>query len=220
MMNPKMLLFVIFLIVSSTLMIAAEDDPNPYLKADDTWISFSGTVVETRPDNFVVDFGEGIVTVDMLGWNWYDEGKEFLEGDKVTVYGIVDDDMFETTTIEATSVYVENRGTYYYANYVEGEIMDEDYDFDFWVEYGPVDIAKTVVRGTVTSIDGRDFTIDTGVRKVTIDTSAMEYNPLDDMGFQQVDVGDYVSASGMMDQDFWDNAELNADTVITMEDDL
>jgi hypothetical protein len=48
----------------------------------------------------------------------------------------------------------------------------------------------------------------------------MEYNPLDDMGFQQVDVGDYVSASGMMDQDFWDNAELNADTVITMEDDL
>ena len=143
-----------------------------------------------------------------------------MEGDKVTVYGIVDDDMFETTTIEATSVYVENRGTYYYANYVEGEIMDEDYDFDFWVEYGPVDIAKTVVRGTVTSIDGRDFTIDTGVRKVTIDTSAMEYNPLDDMGFQQVDVGDYVSASGMMDQDFWDNAELNADTVITMEDDL
>jgi len=38
------------------------------------------------------------------------------------------------------------------------------------------------VAGTVTSISGLEFTIDTGDRKVLVDTLQMGYNLLDDVG--------------------------------------
>lgn len=80
-------------------------------------------------------------------------------------------------------------------------------------------LGKTTVRGTVTGVDGREFTIDTGPRKLTVDTSTMVYNPLDKKGYQTVDKGDYVSVSGHMEDDFWEGRELMADTVVTLYDD-
>lgn len=52
-----------------------------------------------------------------------------------------------------------------------------------------------------------------------IDTSGMTYNPMDDLGFQKIEKGDYVSVSGDMDYDFWEKKELMADTIITIADD-
>jgi hypothetical protein len=75
------------------------------------------------------------------------------------------------------------------------------------------------IRGTVSSEDGREFTIDTGSRKMTIDTSDMGYNPLDQKGYPQLDENDYVSVSGNMDDDTWEEQELLADTIIVLEDD-
>jgi len=191
-------------------------DKNPYLQPDETWISISGKAVSADVDSFLLDYGKGIVTVEMDDWDWYQEGHKIIEDHKVTVYGKIDDDMFETTTIEASSVYDENLGTYFYASAADVEYDD---DYDYWVSFVPVTIPRTVVRGTVTSINGRKFTINTGSRKITVDTSTMLYNPMDGAGFQRVDKGDYVSVSGNMEDNFWQERKLMADAVVTLYDD-
>ena len=145
----------------------------------------------------------------MDDWDWYSEGYKILEGGKVTVYGEIDDDLFETTTIEASSVYVENLGTYFYANSADEETDD---DYDYWITYDPIVIGDTVLRGTVISVDDEEFTINTGIRKVTVETEDMPYNPLDKTGFQKIETGDYVSVSGTMDDDFLEGRELKAES--------
>lgn len=192
------------------------DSPNPYLLPDETWISMSGTAVDVQPASFTLDYGEGTVLVEMDDWDWYGDTAGILDGDKVTVYGKIDDDFYETTSIEASSVYVESVGTYFYASAADEEYAD---DYDYWVSSAPIVVGQTVVRGTVTSVTGREFTIDAGLQTITVDTIGMPYNPMDDKGYQQIDVGDYVSVSGDMDYDFWDERELMADSVITLLDD-
>lgn len=190
------------------------DTRNPYLKPDETWISISGTAVDTSPLSFLLDYGEGVITVEMDGWAWYDKDFQVIEGDRVTVYGKIDDDLYETTTIEASSVYDENLGTYFYAN-PNDEALDEEYDY--WITGNDVVLGEMTVRGTVTSVNGREFTIDTGPRKMTVDTSTMPYNPMDDKGYLRVDKGDYVSVNGAMEDGFWEGRELMADRVIIIE---
>jgi len=73
-----------------------------------------------------------------------------------------------------------------------------------------------IMRGTVTSINGREFTIDTRPRQLTVDTIMMSYNPLDDIGYPRIDVGDYVSVTGEMDYDTWTGRELTADSVAVL----
>lgn len=196
---------------------STNDSPNPYLMADQTWISISGTAVDVQPASFTLDYGEGTVLVEMDDWDWYGDAYGILDGDKVTVYGEIDDDFYETTSIEASSVYVENLGTYFYANSADEEGYEGYYDY--WVSYAPIVVGQTTVRGTVTSKMGREFTVDTGLQKMKVDTIAMPYNPMDDKGYQQIDVGDYVSVSGTMDYDFWEKRELMADSIITLWDD-
>ena len=196
--------------------VAQDASPNPYLLPDESWISISGTAVDVQFDTFTLDYGDGVVTVEMDDWDWYNENRVVLEGDKLTVYGKIDDDLYETTSIEASSVYVESLGTYFYASAADEEYDD---DYDYWVVASPITVGDTTVRGTVTGVDGREFTIDTGARQLTVDTVAMSYNPLDDRGYQQIDPGDYVSVTGHIDNDLWEERELTAEYVVTLQDD-
>lgn len=209
----------VFSIASAMAQAPSEknDKPNPYLMSDETWISISGTAVDVQPASFTLDYGEGTVLVEMDDWDWYGDAAGILDGDKVTVYGRIDDDFYELTSIEASSVYVESLGTYFYASSDDEEGYEGYYDY--WVSYTPILVGRTVVRGTVTGVTGREFTVDNGLRKMKVDTIMMSYNPMDDKGYQQIDVGDYVSVSGKMDYDFWEKRELMADTIITLWDD-
>jgi len=192
------------------------NEDNPHLLPDETWVSLSGTAVDAGYDRFELDYGEGVIEVEMDDWDWYAESYDMLEGDKVTVYGKVDENFFTADTIEASSVYVENMGTYFYAN-----ASDEEYDddYNYWIDYSPIIIGQTVARGEVTSVDGREFTINTGAGRINVDTVEMPYNPMDDSGFQTIERGDYVSVTGEMDKDFWDERELEADSIVTLYDD-
>ncbi len=193
----------------------AAETKNPYLKPDETWISISGTAVDTRPDAFYLDYGKGVIMVEMDGWSWYAGVFKKVDGDKVTVYGRIDDDLFETTTIEASSVYDQNMGTYFFANPADEEYED---DYAYWLS-GVVVPGWMEVRGTVTSVDGRQFTIDAGPRKLTVDTTTLSYNPLDKSGFQKIEKGDYVKASGYLEVDFWEGRMLKAESLIEVVDD-
>ncbi|MDX1682046.1 MAG: hypothetical protein R3336_02895 [Phycisphaeraceae bacterium] len=194
----------------------SDDQPNPYAQPDESWISLSGTAVEADDDSFELDYGEGTVLVEMDDWDWYGDNYAVIEGDEVTVYGKVDDSLYELTSIEADQVYVKSLGTYFFAP----EPADEEGDVP--VTYSevlvtPVDLGDVAISGTVTSVDGREFTIDTGDSQLTVDTIEMPYNPMDDKGFQRIDTGDRVSVLGEIEHGFFQKRELHADSIVTLE---
>ncbi len=198
---------VVFLFTSPVMAI------DPYIAANNSWITLNGTVVATSPRTFQLDYGTGLVTVEMDGWGWYSAASSVMEGDKVIVKGRVDDDLYEKTSIEADSVYVKGLNTYFYANSLDEEdrvsptnTLHPDTGFR--------------LQGTITSKSGREFTIDSASKKIKIDTINMSYNPLDDKGYQKLKVGDVVLVTGKLNVDFFEKEESIAETVTTLFTDL
>lgn len=189
---------------------AVAGEPDPYAKADDTWISISGTVDVVHPDSFVLDYGDGMIKVEMDDGDRDADAYKLLKGDKVTVAGRIDDDFFEMTKIEASSVFVENLGTTFYASSVD----EEAYEGLDPSAIPPVVVARTVVRGQVTQVNGDEFVLDTGPRLLRVDTDGMAFDPLDDEGYLKIEEGDTVKVIGQMGVSLFEGRELNADTVV------
>lgn len=200
------------LIAAGLTTSAQADETNPYTMADNTWITLSGEVESVNPDSFLLDYGDGYILVEMDDGDRDADAYKLLKGDKVTVSGRIDDDFFETTKIEAGSVYVENIGTTFFASSVDEE-TSEGLVATVAV---PVVVAETVVQGTVTDVDAHEFTVDAGLENLRVDVNEMGYNPLDDEGYLKIDVGDRVRVSGDMDSDLFEGRELVADTVIKL----
>lgn len=193
---------------------AAEAKRSPYTKPDRSWITLTGNVVDSDYERFRLDYGEGLITVEMDDWDWYDEADHILPGDRVTVYGRIDADLYEKRTIEADSVYVYDRNTYYYANDADEE------GFVYYSNFVAIpDGTWMSVSGTVASIDGRELVLDTGVSKIQVDTINMPYNPLDEVGYQKIKKGDRISVWGRLDLDFFEKREIQADSIVTLSRD-
>lgn len=200
----------IALVVLLSAPVMAKD---PYIAENNSWITLNGTVVGTSPTTFQLDYGTGLVTVEMDGWGWYSAAPYIIEGYKVTVNGRVDDDLYEKTSIEADSVYVKSLNTYFYAN-----SLDEEDRVSLSTTLNPD--TGFQLQGTITETSGREFTIDTGKDKIQINTSNLSYNPLDDKGFQKLKVGDVVLVSGKLDVVFFEKTGIMAETVTTLFKDL
>lgn len=184
---------------------------NPYAKPNNTWISISGTVKNVRPNAFTLDYGKGAIMVEMDDGDRDADAYKLLEGDKVTVNGRIDDDFFEKRTIEAGSVYVEKLGATFFASAAD--------EVDFMVTItDPVVVANYVVQGTVKSVGTNEFTINTGVRRLTVDVGQMSFNPLDNMGYLKIEPGDFVRVAGNMDYDLFEGRKLKADSIIELID--
>lgn len=205
-------LTAIALSVSVSAPALQAEQVNPYTRANNTWISIDGTVDSVSADTFELDYGPGLITVEMDDGDRDADAYKLIRGDKVRVSGKIDDDLFETTTIEAGSVYVENLGTYFYSSALDEE--DPLYAYTT-----PIVVSNTVLRGKITAVspDADSFTIDTGTRKIHVNTGSMAYNPLDDTGYQKLGKGDRVSVSGDLDLEFFGlKRTLIADTVLTL----
>jgi uncharacterized protein YdeI (BOF family) len=198
------------MIVSSIFVFSTAYASAPKHKRDGSWLTVNGTVAKTTNDGFLLDYGKGLITVDMDNWDWFPKGRKIIDGDKVTVYGRIDDGFYEARTIEAGSLYVDNLNTVFHAN----DVKDED--AAYLVHPHALVASWMIVTGTVTSVDGREFTIDTGKRKLKIDTSRMSYNPMDNLGFQRISKGDRVRASGRVDYDVFEKRKIMADSIITL----
>lgn len=199
--------------LAALILPAAAQAQDPYAMPDETWISLDGEVEAVSADAFILDYGQGLVTVEMDDWDNDADGYKVVEGDQVTVYGAVDDDLFEATTIEASSVYVDGLNSYFYASSADEEDLDS-----FVTVYTPLDPATTVVQGTVVGTRDEEFTLSTGEGLLTVGVEEMPYDPLDDEGFQKLEIGDRVSVRGEVDTDFFDGRQLNAHTVVTLKD--
>jgi len=188
---------------------AADEDPRAL--PDESWISLTGTVAATDVEEFTLDYGEGLITVEMDDWSWYVDELPLVVGDRVTVYDQIDDDFFEGCEIEATSIFVVDRSTYYYPYDVVPDVVVYSYPAVVAPEGSWVSLS-----GTVTAIDGREFVLDTGEGVITVDTIEMAYNPLDDVGYQEIDEDDRVSVSGRLDLDLFDEREIHAESIVSL----
>jgi len=205
---------IVALSAGSLIFSGAAMAENPKNKPDDAWISVSGTVVSSSDESFMLDYGSGTIFVEMDDWDWYDEAAGIIDGDKVTVNGRIDDDLYETKKIEAGSVYVENLNTYFYASAADEE------DVPSTLSYPNTSVLTGVeFVGKIVKVSGREFTLDTGSQKLKVDTSEMVYNPMDNFGYQQLDVGDRVRVSGEIDYKVFDKQELEADIITTLVED-
>lgn len=197
---------VVMLIISLSVALAKD----PHKAPNNSWISLSGIVTTPGVSSFEMDYGEGNVTVEIDDWGWYKEDDPILEGDRVTVYGYVDRNEFEKTSIEASSVFVRDINHRYYAD------SDDDEDVLATSENRSTIDNGLQLRGEITAVDGRKFTIDTGNRTVKIDTTEMFYNPIDEKGYQKIEVGDYVQVSGELNSNVSKKVELTAQSVTTL----
>ena len=187
--------------------------------ADGSWVTITGEVAQVSPETFLLDYGDNTLVVEMDDWDFYGEATPLVAGERVTVSGKVDKGFYESRTLEAGSVYVDSRNTYYYA---------DPADEEEWVTYvsspvivGTGDIADNIdLAGVVTSTDGREFTVDTGAMEATVDTSAMAYNPMEDEGLQKIEKGDFVSVSGVIEESLFDERELVATTILSLDYDV
>ncbi|EED36177.1 OB-fold nucleic acid binding domain protein [Luminiphilus syltensis NOR5-1B] len=190
----------------------------PYTKPDGSFVSIGGTVTSPTADTFVLDYGDGTILVEMDDWDRYGDAYGLLDGDRVTVYGRIDDDFFEMAKIEAGSVYVENLNTFFYADSddEEGSVMPSA----SWTTAAPVVVSGFTLRGEVTEVDTEDqeFVVQTGTDEITVQTDQLGYNPTDNHGFQRVDEGDWVSVSGSIDYQLFDGQVLSASRITTLID--
>jgi len=77
----------------------------------------------------------------------------------------------------------------------------------------PETVSTISIYGPVTEVDKDRFILDRGKRSLSVDVSKMANNPLDDEGYQKVDVGDYVRVTGIIEEGFEENREFQAVSV-------
>ncbi|MTW21077.1 NirD/YgiW/YdeI family stress tolerance protein [Allochromatium palmeri] len=203
--NPLMLT-----LAGTLFALPAVAEQDPYMQPDETWISLGGVVESVERDHFTLNYGDGNVIVEMDDGDRDADAYKLLPGDKVNVVGKVDDDLFETTTIEAGSVYLEKLGTTFFSSAADEE------DTAIITTTVPIVIAQTWVSGQVTSIGDDEFTVDTGKRKLTVSTDQLGFDPLDDEGYLKVRKGDRVNVTGTVDDQFFGGPELLARSLIVM----
>lgn len=210
-MRTSSLKTILGLATVSLLAAAPLQGQQPYEMEDQSWIRIDGTVQDVRADAFTLNYGNGFITVEMDDGDRDADAYKLVEGDKVTVSGMIDDDLFQAATIEASSVYVENLDTYFYSS-----SLDEEDTFVTITE--PITVANTIVQGTVTEVNPSEsqFKIYAGSDHLTVDVREMAYNPLDDVGYQRLSVGDYVSVSGDIDYNLIEGRHLSAESVTTL----
>ncbi|MEQ9478511.1 MAG: hypothetical protein RIK00_04235 [Algiphilus sp.] len=178
-----------------------------------TWVGLTGTVTTVEEDRFKVDYGDGTLTVDVADWTAFNDQFALGKGDKLTVYGRVDPALYQSATLEASTLFVEDLNSYFYANAKARKA------FGGWATRTDYEPGAVVYIGDVASVNRVQgfVTIDTGKMELTVDTTNMLYNPLDEEGFQQIQAGDRVSVEGAVDDDFFRGSEMIADAVTTLQ---
>jgi uncharacterized protein YdeI (BOF family) len=180
-------------------------------RPDRSWIRLDGTVVSTAPESFELDFGDGVVTVEMDDWDRANEARPMRANDKVIVYGRIDQDLHRRKAVEAAGVYVESLGTTFFASAADEESVG------LWPRTD-IQLGRMEVNGRIAAISGKLVELDTGAGgKVTIDVSQLGYDPLDDEGFQQLDVGDRIRVIGQLRSAYFASNSLIAERIVSVQ---
>ncbi len=187
---------------SATMMAQdtrSSGENSPLKAAAGSWVGVSGTVESTSKGTFVLDYGDGNITVnvDPEASNPH----EFKANEAVTVYGILDEGFFTATTINARTVYLNSQKSYACST---GNSADEV------ISFVPAVYAGTLIHGRVTKVDGTNIMVDEGSRMISVDVATLEAEMKNSTGFPEVDAGDLITAVGTMDKGFFTGRTLEA----------
>jgi len=184
-------------------------------KTNGEWVTLSGKVSGVTARAFDLNVDGKKIPVEMDDYGWGADGYKLINGDQVVVSGRVDKDFLEKKKVEAGSVYVKSINSYFFANSADEE--DLLYTPTTYSSISTLPEGASVdIQGKVTSIDGREFTVDTGFRKVKVDTKSLIYNPLDNKGYTKIKTGDRVRVSGKVQDNLFDTKEVSAKFITTL----
>lgn len=211
--NLKLFISVGTVVLSASTVALAQ---SPELQPDDTWISLSGTVESVERDSFVLDYGRGFVTVEMDDGDRDADAYALLQGDNVIVNGMIDDDLFETTTIEASSVYVESISAYFFASPVDEESAGL-YTPALPLAV-PVVAGQASIHGTIVAIDPneQEVVLDTGLNTLVVELDDLSFDPFDDQGYVKLDLRDQITVNGSISDDFFEGHVFEGDYLVSI----
>ncbi len=201
----RSLVLSIFLVAISSVVDAASLKPK-----NGSWISVRGKVEKAMPNYFVLDKGSRSIIVEMDDWDMFKEGTYIKKGDVVVVNGRVDKDFPEKRKIEAGSVYVQGINTYFYASSSDEEIEPYLVGYHYEVRDIPTN-AELTFTGTVEKIKNDQIVVNTGYRKVKVDTSSLPENLVFSDKSLNPEIGDRVTVKGEMENKFFRDFVLDAE---------
>jgi len=174
------------------------------------YVSLTGTVNSVEEDSFTVDYGTNVIEAEFDDLFSNVEADERLSpGDRVTVYGTVDDDWFEGRVIDVDTVYSSSSYTVYGATDVSASPL-------YYVDPYPVNATTgtyITLDGEVTNTRDQSFVLNAGGTMIDVETDELGYNPLDDMGTQQIETGDRVTVVATLEDQLFDDSVLVAEVL-------
>jgi len=195
------------LTIGSTNASAQSEDEANMLEnvQEDTSITVSGSVTHARDDEFDLLVGGQEITVEVEDEIRDGDAYTLVPGDRLTVTGRVDDDLFEGRELKASALHIDKLGTTF--------IIDEEYADKYGMNFG-VDIGDyAVVAGHVTAVNDGEFRIHAGLGDFTVEVDELAENPLDDEGYMKIHTGDAVRVTGVVDDDWFEGREIVATSV-------
>jgi uncharacterized protein YdeI (BOF family) len=168
---------------------------DPHAMANQSPVTLEGTVDSVSRSSFVLNYGHGKIAVEMDGRGQRASGFLLKTGDVVSVKGRIDKDKGEGVSIEASSVYVKNLGTWFYASAADEE-DSRPHSYASLVFGKPHSNHLVSVRGEVKKVYRNWFLMQSGKRSIRVNTKNMPYNPLDKHGRHRVTPGDVIRVEG------------------------
>ncbi|MEM6640708.1 MAG: hypothetical protein AAF610_12505 [Pseudomonadota bacterium] len=177
--------------------------------ADATWIILSGTIKTAAADAFVLDYGAGVIVVEMDSADGGARGAALNRNDDVTVLGRIDADAFEAVSIEAAAVHVAGVDTPFVASSI-----DDEEELRLASSLAASEDRNTVsVIGHVKTVSDTTFTLDNDRFPLVVDVSQLEIDLSDAAGSFQIEPDDRVRVSGSVGHDWLHRRELVADSI-------
>lgn len=184
--------------------------------ADQSPIVMSGTIGDIRGDEFDLNYGtNSFITVELDRFNWVGNETDYLSpGERVTVHGFIDDDLFEGREIEAYNLQLHQRSTYYLTD--TEQATQSDYSVN---GVALEDGAYITVTGTVTEVSTSNFDIITSDGdKFMVDAKDLHPPLRRENGTYFVAPGDRVNIRGNFDMRYFQNKTIFADRIIKLVD--
>ncbi|MAZ47394.1 MAG: hypothetical protein CME65_02455 [Halobacteriovoraceae bacterium] len=179
---------------------------------DGETISLKGEVVETGPDYLVVEglnpdgaLQRHIIEMD----DWSSDSKVFLrlKGEKVLVYGRVDNDALEKLTVEASRVYVPRLQKAFEANPVDEEFNVGPFGHVNLIPDFP-DKTQKIFVGKVLSVGTEEALVETEEGKLIVDFNNIDAS---EDAFAR---GDRLRITGYLNENIFTYDEIDAQAVV------
>ncbi len=156
--------------------------------ANESWIAVKGTVKAVGAHSFILGHEGGTIPVAFHSQALRELA--FTKDQPVTVYARVDEDLLQRSVLKARAVVIEG---------ADAGVVTVVGEEDAARIIVPSTVSGMVVHGTVSAINGRNIHLDRAEGGMIVDTSKLSYDPTKAEGHKKVEVGDLVTARGIVD---------------------